>query len=195
MAHGWAGVLFGTFRWCEASTTPIPAAALERLGELSGRVRCEGERRSWVGPNDPALASSWCHGSAGLHPAVGRRRQTDQRPRACRQLCGCGRALLVGADAEREPLLRAAGQGYAMLVAHQLTGEDRGWAGTRTCGAQPRVARERLDAPERPLQGRSRHRVVDGRPRRPDRRGDAASSARRAGRTEQASSVHGRGAQ
>jgi len=28
-------------------------------------VRCEGERRSWVGPNDPALASSWCHGSAG----------------------------------------------------------------------------------------------------------------------------------
>ena len=128
MAHGWAGVLFGTFRWCEASTTPIPAAALERLGELSGRVRCEGERRSWVGPNDPALASSWCHGSAGYTQLWAAAAKLTSDPEHVANCVGAAEHCWSAPTLNENLCCGAAGQGYAMLVAHQLTGEDR-WLG------------------------------------------------------------------
>jgi len=131
-----------------------------------------------VGPNDPALASSWS--TAARTPSCGPPRQTDQRTEHVANCVGarhCWSAPTAGtrtSAAGRRP-------GYAMLRrASSSPARTVGWGGhtnlrERTSSGSGTPGRTRT-----PLQGRSRHRVVDGRPSptRPARR--CRSSARRA---------------
>jgi hypothetical protein len=79
MAHGWAGYLYATLRWCEAAGRPLPGGVAARLDELAagaeswgrgarwrwhGQPVAEGHRRA-----APAVArwmAGWCNGSAGM---------------------------------------------------------------------------------------------------------------------------------
>jgi serine/threonine-protein kinase len=69
IAHGWAGYLYATLRWCAASGTPVPAELPRRLDELADvRVR-RGRASAWrrqIGGNPHDIISGWCNGSAGF---------------------------------------------------------------------------------------------------------------------------------
>jgi hypothetical protein len=72
MAHGWAGYLYSTLRWCRSAGRPLPAGIGKRLAELVGCAQPWGRglRWKWQGEgSDPRTVSSmpgWCNGSAGL---------------------------------------------------------------------------------------------------------------------------------
>ena len=79
MAHGWAGYLYATLRWCQAAARPLPAGLATRLGELAdtGESWGRGARWRWHGqplaeghdlaaPAAPRWMAGWCNGSAGM---------------------------------------------------------------------------------------------------------------------------------
>ena len=70
IAHGWAGVLYATLRWCRSSRTPVPGRLEERLDQLATVAEPAGSGVCW-----PMFAESgeilpatpgWCNGSAGF---------------------------------------------------------------------------------------------------------------------------------
>jgi eukaryotic-like serine/threonine-protein kinase len=79
MAHGWAGYLYATLRWCQAAARPFPAGLAARLDELAAGAESwgRGARWRWHGVSlaeghrhaTPAVAcwmAGWCNGSAGM---------------------------------------------------------------------------------------------------------------------------------
>jgi serine/threonine-protein kinase len=125
MAHGWAGFLLATLRWCDAAEAPRPTGVEERLTQLAALARPEGVRLRWPVTNDGAPSlSGWCNGSAGFvhlwtaaHSAFRDDRWADLAERAAwdayltpgiAQLC-CG----------------LAGQAYGLLELYRHTGEHR----------------------------------------------------------------------
>jgi eukaryotic-like serine/threonine-protein kinase len=72
IAHGWAGVLYASMRWCQTANRPLPAALEERLQQLAEMAEFRGRGARWKirvrrsrpeRPDD--YMSGWCNGSAG----------------------------------------------------------------------------------------------------------------------------------
>ncbi|SEI53246.1 Serine/threonine protein kinase [Dyadobacter sp. SG02] len=66
IAHGWAGILYATLKWCKVSGQNLPAHFFQRVGQLvdvgieeNGYVRWE------ISNTEPVSWTGWCHGSAG----------------------------------------------------------------------------------------------------------------------------------
>jgi serine/threonine protein kinase len=131
VAHGWAGFLLATLRWCATTGAAVPPALPERLDQLAGLVQPAGMGGRWPVTNDGTTSSpGWCNGSAGhvhlwtaAHQALRDQRWADLAERAAwdayttpavGQLC-CG----------------LAGQSYALLAWHRHTGEHR-WLAAAT---------------------------------------------------------------
>lgn len=79
MAHGWAGYLYATLRWCQAAARPLPAGLGARLGELADSAESWGRGARWrwhgqplaeahglAAPAAPRWMAGWCNGSAGM---------------------------------------------------------------------------------------------------------------------------------
>ena len=70
MAHGWAGTLYASLRWCRAAGTPLPAGLPARLSELADLARPWGRGLRWrwyaEGGGDFGAMAGWCNGSAGF---------------------------------------------------------------------------------------------------------------------------------
>lgn len=68
MAHGWAGYLYASLRWCRAAAVPPPERLEERLGELADLARPweSGLRWSWRDTPGTSYMPGWCNGSAGF---------------------------------------------------------------------------------------------------------------------------------
>jgi len=79
MAHGWAGYLYATMRWCQAAARPLPAGLAARLDELAGSAESWGRGARWrwhgqplaeghglAAPAAPRWMAGWCNGSAGM---------------------------------------------------------------------------------------------------------------------------------
>jgi serine/threonine protein kinase len=78
MAHGWAGYLYATLRWCLAARRPLPAGCAARLGELADTAESWGRGARWRWHGQPAAEdhrprsgdarwmAGWCNGSAGM---------------------------------------------------------------------------------------------------------------------------------
>jgi eukaryotic-like serine/threonine-protein kinase len=69
MAHGWAGFLYGSLRWCRAAASPLPEKLRERLAELADCAQLWGRglRWRWYGTHAAfATMPGWCNGSAGF---------------------------------------------------------------------------------------------------------------------------------
>ncbi|MFF5793726.1 lanthionine synthetase LanC family protein [Paeniglutamicibacter sp. NPDC012692] len=70
IAHGWAGLLYATMLWCEASNAAVPEQLPLRLQQLADQGIPTGRSIVWPRRNDgvvdnPLLAASWCNGAAG----------------------------------------------------------------------------------------------------------------------------------
>jgi hypothetical protein len=124
VAHGWAGVAFAMLRFQPISLEPPPAALMEMLDELESLALKDSERAWWQrGPGDDVIWPGWCHGSPGYamlwaqaHRVLSEDRFLDlarmaaehvwSEPATVGHLC-CG----------------TAGQAYAFLSLHRVTGE------------------------------------------------------------------------
>lgn len=141
IAHGWAGLLFASLRWCQAADAPMPSNLADRLDQLAGLARPAGLGVRWPLDNQPgrgpSMMSGWCHGSGGYvhlwttaHAALGDDRWATlaeqsasdayTTPNRIAQLC-CGQA----------------GAAYGLLALYRHSGERR-WltaAGELAAGA------------------------------------------------------------
>jgi eukaryotic-like serine/threonine-protein kinase len=128
LAHGWAGVLYASMRWCMVSEQPCPMTLQPRLAELASLAQASEHGVCWplrVGYNESW--PGWCHGSAGyvhlwtladrmgfgghyrdLARGVGTHTWVNSK-RSISQMC-CG----------------LAGQSYALLTLYRHT-DDRKW--------------------------------------------------------------------
>jgi serine/threonine-protein kinase len=74
IAHGWAGMLYATLLWCEASGTPVSSttvAQLDRLAKVGDPTAHGGLRWPRLFAGAKAMASAnylqgWCNGAAGM---------------------------------------------------------------------------------------------------------------------------------
>ncbi|MEP6621729.1 MAG: lanthionine synthetase LanC family protein [bacterium] len=72
IAHGWAGYLYATLRWQQASGHALGINTVERLHELAARAEPEGRGLHWRWVDNGAATgvhgymSGWCNGSAGF---------------------------------------------------------------------------------------------------------------------------------
>ncbi|MFE4974730.1 lanthionine synthetase LanC family protein [Kitasatospora sp. NPDC056651] len=67
-AHGWAGILYATLIWSEASGIPVPPGVRQRLGELAALAVPDGHGVTWPTRLDGSgheVMRGWCHGAPG----------------------------------------------------------------------------------------------------------------------------------
>ncbi len=162
IAHGWAGLLYATLRWCQASATPLPGRAAERLAELAGLARHDGPVRRWprsveVGARRPGAAwAGWCHGSAGhvFLWSLAQRSLGEPSLGALAEGAGWG-AWDAGGDREAgEAAVTGAvpanlccglaGRAYALLHLYRRSGERRWLDRARALGARAASAADAL---------------------------------------------------
>jgi serine/threonine-protein kinase len=126
MAHGWAGILYATMRWCEATGALRPSALRSRLTELAqlGKNKGASLPRTMRGKE---FWPGWCHGTSGyVHLwTLARSHFGDD---AYLEL-----ALRSGLHVDNDKTLRSghlccglAGQGYALLNLYKCT-RDQVW--------------------------------------------------------------------
>jgi serine/threonine-protein kinase len=140
VAHGWAGFLLATLRWCRIARAERPATLESRLHELASLARFEGLGARWAWTHRPGRPSAtmpgWCNGSAGFvhlwataYAVTGDDRwatlaeraawDTYTSPTKTAQLC-CG----------------LAGQAYALLEMYRHSGAARWLAAASELGAR-----------------------------------------------------------
>ncbi len=141
IAHGWAGVLYGTLRWCNASGAALPPQLPARLGELIDCAELFGNGMIWKRKaGNPAHErmpwAGWCHGSAGYvhlftlaYRSLADARCFDTAERAAwaawRHANAASSNLCCG----------LAGQAYAMLNLYKQSGEASWLGRARKLGA------------------------------------------------------------
>lgn len=155
IAHGWAGILYASLRWCRSSGRALPGTLARRLDELAALAEPEGRGVQWPWPvrtGEGEVAThympGWCQGSAGFvplwseaHHALGRGEFGElveraawhawESPAAVPSLC-CG----------------LAGRAYALLTCFRHTGA-REWL-TRAIELADRAARLSAAGPDHP---------------------------------------------
>lgn len=133
IAHGWAGVLYATMRWCQASNQEIPTTLRSRLEQLADcgephgsgiRWRRKIRREHQKHANEYMIG--WCNGSAGFiylwtlaHRLFADQRYLTLADRAARN-------SWEQADTLGNLCCGLAGQAYALLNFYKHTG-DREW--------------------------------------------------------------------
>lgn len=66
IAHGWAGILYATLKWCKVSGQKLPVRFFERVGQLVDLgIEENGNLRWEISNTEPVSWTGWCHGSAG----------------------------------------------------------------------------------------------------------------------------------
>ncbi len=135
MAHGWAGLLYATLRWCRSSGTTLPPSIEERLKQLADCAEPHGRGLRWpwvvTGRGRNSYMPGWCNGTAGFvflwtlaHRMLGddlyltlaekAANNVREEPDTVGQLC-CG----------------LAGRAYALLNLYRYTGNAHWLAGAR----------------------------------------------------------------
>ncbi|MEO6720344.1 MAG: lanthionine synthetase LanC family protein [Ferruginibacter sp.] len=66
IAHGWAGILYATIKWCAITEQPVPARFFDRVNQLLTAGIHEENLMRWNLTVDNKVSwPGWCHGSAG----------------------------------------------------------------------------------------------------------------------------------
>lgn len=128
-AHGWAGALFATLRWC-ATTGARPASVIgRRLAELTSHAepRGRGVRWAWhLDDRNASYAPGWCNGTAGM-VALWTLAARVMREPAFEELADRSAWHSWERAGESADLCCGdAGIAYAMLARYQATG-DAAW--------------------------------------------------------------------
>jgi len=129
MAHGWAGYLYATLRWCESSRLSPPPELGRRVAELADQAVPIGRGLMWPwrlplgDTRGPQFTAGWCNGSAGyvfLWTTAARVLGDDSILELAE-----GAAWNSWESAQRDGSLCCGlvGRAYALLALFQATGE------------------------------------------------------------------------
>jgi len=125
MAHGWAGYLYATLRWCAAAGDTLPPRLAARLDEYESMKTLEGRGAFWrttIGAPANRTMPGWCNGSAGqlFLCTLAHRMLGDERWLRLAELCAWDSwdAPRAGADL----CCGSAGRAYALLNLYKHSG-------------------------------------------------------------------------
>jgi serine/threonine-protein kinase len=151
-AHGWAGALYATLRWCGASGEPVPTTTVARLHELASVGEPWGRGMRWphsLSPDVPerdTYLAGWCNGTAGLvHLWALAARLTGDAMFDDRADRAAWSTWEHASDSLDNICCGLAGMAYALLARYQATG-DRGWV-HRASSLASRAARAAIATP------------------------------------------------
>jgi serine/threonine-protein kinase len=66
IAHGWAGIVYATVKWCAIAAQPVPTCFFNRVDQLLAAGVHEEDLMRWNLTADNKVSwPGWCHGSAG----------------------------------------------------------------------------------------------------------------------------------
>jgi eukaryotic-like serine/threonine-protein kinase len=127
-AHGHAGILFATLRWCELTARPARPALIERLGAVAALSERHGRGLRWpdtIGATAAAnqLSASWCNGAAGMVAlwTLAARLTGDQNFDTLAR--GAAWTACEDRRGHDDICCGYAGRGYALLELHRHTGD------------------------------------------------------------------------
>jgi serine/threonine protein kinase len=126
IAHGWAGLMFASLRWCQATGDPLPDDMRDRLDELAALAIRDGRGVRWRGPRDPSLPVSWCHGSTGYVHLWLESASLLEDERLAQHGLDAAEYSWAHPSGNSTLCCGSAGQAYAMLRAYQHT-KDAIW--------------------------------------------------------------------
>ena len=128
MAHGWAGDLYASLRWCQATGSPLPESLAERLAELAGRAEPWGRglRWRWYGGGERAKSAGsmpgWCNGSAGFVHLFTLAHEILGDPRYAALALGAAWNAWESPDRNGSLCCGLTGRAYALLHLHRHGG-------------------------------------------------------------------------
>jgi len=143
VAHGWAGILYATLRWCQVAQAQLPAAVHGRLAQLAQCAEPAGQGLRWKRvlarqEGSPAWGDyvpSWCNGSGGFvflwtlaHAVL---RGDTYRVLAER----AARHAWEDPDRYGDLCCGCAGRAYALLELYKSSGEQEWLRGARELAA------------------------------------------------------------
>ena len=143
-AHGWAGRLLASIRWCALTGTASPDSLERRLDELAdlGRPGPSGIR--WpmhaAAPRGP-FRPGWCNGTAGLLHLWLEAAALTGRPDLTALAERSAEAVTVAEPVGYGLCCGAGGMAYALLAAHRKSGEQRWLSAARRLAAADPTAR------------------------------------------------------
>ncbi|HEY2737827.1 MAG TPA: lanthionine synthetase LanC family protein, partial [Thermoanaerobaculia bacterium] len=151
MAHGWAGYLYATLRWCRATASPVPANVATRLAELAACARPAGRGLRWKWYATPAGDVSmpgWCNGSAGMVFlwTLAAERLGDPLFRALAE--GAAWNTWEAADGNANLCCGLAGRAYALVRMWQTGGEAEWLDRARVLAGRAAVEIAKSEAPD-----------------------------------------------
>ncbi len=131
-AHGWAGLLHATQRFCAAADWPVPERLHDRLEQLFACARPQGRGLEWPwrqvgGDAHDAHESSmpgWCNGAAGMtHVACNAYAQTGDA-RWLERAEGAGWQTWEAGGGPVDLCCGLAGRAYSLLELYRSTGDS-----------------------------------------------------------------------
>lgn len=139
-AHGWAGVLYATLRWCRVTGLEYPVALGSRLEELADLAVPAGMGIRWPWTNEPGSEGNympgWCNGSAGhvylwtlAHSELKEQRWGELAEQAAWDTYTSGGGIT-------QLCCGMTGQSYALLEAYRHFGEQRWLSAALELGAR-----------------------------------------------------------
>ncbi len=158
MAHGWAGTLYASLRWCRAAGRDLPAGLPARLDELAGRAHPRGRGLIWrwyaESGADVGTMAGWCNGSAGFVFLWTLAAATFGDPRYGRLAEGAAWNAWEAPDAHGTLCCGLAGRAYALLNLHRHGGGGEWLARARELADRAAAAIERTaEAPDSLFKG------------------------------------------
>jgi serine/threonine-protein kinase len=124
VAHGWAGLLYATLRWCRSAGSAgreLPPVVPTRLAELADLARPWGRGLRWRW-NDGGFMAGWCNGAAGyvFLWTLAQGMLGDDRYRALAE--GAAWNAWEATDGNASLCCGFAGRAYALLNLHRHGG-------------------------------------------------------------------------
>lgn len=149
IAHGWAGLLYAILCWCGASGEPFPDACQALLRELAERAEPVGRGFQWKwkmgdGNNSAAYMPGWCNGSAGFVFLWSNAYQILNDPRYLELAEGAAWHAWEAVSPNPSLCCGAAGQAYALLNMHRVSGNQSWLRRARSAARVAAVHAKRL---------------------------------------------------
>jgi serine/threonine-protein kinase len=146
VAHGWAGFLYASLRWCRSAERDLPPGVVDRLGDLADLARPWGRGLRWAW-NDAGYMSGWCNGSTGYvflwtlaHRMLGDGRYASMAEAAAWN-------AWEAADGNASLCCGLAGRAYALLNLYRHGGGAEWLARARELGERAAATAERAETP------------------------------------------------
>jgi serine/threonine protein kinase len=146
IAHGWAGAAYSMLRFADVVDEAVPDFVTVTLRSLAGAARKVNGTASWpLGARNDQVWTGWCHGSAGYVFLWAQAQRSLTNDNFLELALMAGEHAWTSSPPETGHLCcGAAGQAYAFLALHRLTGDGKyidrtrqrleqgiGFAGTR----------------------------------------------------------------